>query len=150
MTKQLNELAERHQAMGEPSVVVGPGGAAVPGTAADDEALRVSVLEDVVPCPFCDEPMSEDEIVCRHCDHYVNQVSAHGETDDMAPVPELYSEDRNYRFDALWRLVFAGDEESLEAVIARPSRPGRAPTGCWRCTRSPRWPTRVRSRSSTS
>ena len=116
MAKRLNELAERHQAMGVPSVVVGPGGAAVPGTAADDEALRVSVLEDVVPCPFCDEPMSVDEIVCRHCDHYVNQVSAHGETDDLAPIPQLYAEDRNLRFDALWRLVFAGDEESLEAV----------------------------------
>ena len=69
-----------------------------------------------MPCPFCDEPMSADEIVCRHCDHYVNQVSAHGETEDMAPLPQLYSEDRSLRFDAVWRLVFAGDEESLEAV----------------------------------
>ena len=34
----------------------------------------------------------------------------------MAPVPQLYSEDRNLRFDALWRLVFAGDEDSLEAA----------------------------------
>ena len=116
MAKQLNALAGRHQATREPSVVVGPGGAAVPGTAADDEALHVSVLEDVVPCPFCGEQMSEGEIVCRHCDHYVNQVSAHGETDDMAPIPELYSENRNYRFDALWRLVFAGDDRSLEAA----------------------------------
>lgn len=117
MANRLNELAQRHQATGVPSVVVGPGGAAVPGTAADDEALRVSVLEDGVPCPFCGEQMSESEIVCRHCDHYVNQVSAHGETDDRAPVPELYSEDRNYRFDALWRLVFADDEPSLGAVL---------------------------------
>ena len=33
-------------------------------------------------------------------------------------MPQLYSEDANLRFDALWRLVFAGDEESLEAVRA--------------------------------
>jgi uncharacterized RDD family membrane protein YckC len=116
MAKQLNALAGRHQAMREPSVVVGPGGAAVPGTAADDEALRVSVLKDVVPCPFCGEQMSADEIVCGQCDHYVNQVSAHGETDAMAPIPQLYSADRNLRFDALWQLVFAADEESLAAV----------------------------------
>ena len=69
-----------------------------------------------MPCPFCDEPISVNENVCRRCDHYVNQVSAHGETDDLAPIPQLYADDRNLRFDALWRLVFAGDDESLEAV----------------------------------
>ena len=116
MAKRLNGLAEQHQAMVVPSVVVGPSGEVGPGITAAEEALRVGVLDDVVPCPFCDEPMSELEIVCRHCDHYVNQVSAHGETEDMAPIPQLYSEDRNLRFDALWRLVFAGDEESLEAA----------------------------------
>ena len=52
---------------------------------------------------FAPSSSSPDEIVCRHCDHYVNQVSAHGETEAMAPVPQLYSEDRNLRFDALWR-----------------------------------------------
>jgi uncharacterized RDD family membrane protein YckC len=124
MAKRLSELAEQHQATTVPSVVVGPGGAAVPGQAADVDALRVNALEAVVPCPFCDEPMSEREVVCRHCDHYVNQASAHGETEDMAPIPQLYSEDRNLRFDALWRLVFAADEESLEAVrVAVPAWP---------------------------
>ncbi len=110
--KHLNELAQQQAAaVGAPplTVTVQPDGTIAidaPGSAA----------EDTVPCPFCDEPMSADEIVCRHCDHYVNQVSAHGETEDMAPLPQLYSEDRNLRFDAVWRLVFAGDEESLEAV----------------------------------
>jgi uncharacterized RDD family membrane protein YckC len=117
MAKRLNELAQQPPS-GVPHVVVGPSGEVGPAITAAEEALRVGVLEDIVPCPFCDEPMSEDEVVCRHCDHYVNQVSAHGETDDMAPIPQLYSEDRNLRFDALWRLVFAGDEESLEAVCA--------------------------------
>jgi uncharacterized RDD family membrane protein YckC len=101
---------------GAPQAVASPSGEVGPSIQAAEEALRVDVLENVVPCPFCDEPMSEDEIVCRHCDHYVNQASAHGETESMAPIPQLYSEDRNLRFDALWRLVFAGDEESLEAV----------------------------------
>jgi hypothetical protein len=95
---------------------VGPSGEVGSGIMAAEEALRVAVLDEVVPCPFCDEPMSENEIVCRHCDHYVNQASAHGETDGLAPAPQLYSEDRNLRFDALWRLVFAGDDESAAAV----------------------------------
>jgi uncharacterized RDD family membrane protein YckC len=73
-------------------------------------------LADSLPCPFCDVPMAPDEIVCRYCGQYVNQVSAEGETEEMAPVPMLYSPDRRYRFDALWRLVFAADEESLAAV----------------------------------
>ncbi len=110
--KRLNEFAQQQQtAAGAQPVTVtiqpdGTNGLGAPSDAAGD----------VVPCPFCDEPMSADEIVCRRCDHYVNQVSAHGETEDMAPLPELYSEDRNLRFDAVWRLVFAGDEESLKAV----------------------------------
>jgi uncharacterized RDD family membrane protein YckC len=113
----LHGLAQRQQtAMGAPNVLVGPSGEVGAGITAAEEALRVSVLAEVVPCPFCDEPMNESEIVCRQCDHYVNQVSAHGETEDMAPGPQLYSEDRNLRFDALWRLVFAGDQESLAAV----------------------------------
>jgi uncharacterized RDD family membrane protein YckC len=116
LLKVLNGLAEQHQAMAVPGVDVEPSGETSPGATAAAEALRVAVVDEVVPCPFCDEPMSEHEIVCRHCDHYVNQVSAHGETEAMAPIPQLYSEDRNLRFDALWRLVFAGDEESLEAV----------------------------------
>ena len=74
------------------------------------------IADELVPCPFCNEPMVPAEIVCRRCGHYVNQVSAHGQTDDLAPVPQLYADDRNHRFDALWRLVFAGDEESLTAV----------------------------------
>ena len=109
--RQPGTAHRRPDATSEPSAVSGR------TASAGAEALRVSVLEDVVPCPFCGEQMSEDEIVCRHCDNYVNQASAHGETDDLAPVPELYSEDRNYRFDALWRLVFAGDEQSLGAVL---------------------------------
>lgn len=119
MAKRLNELVQRQQAAlsGRPAVAVDQDAVVDPTSPAGTEAVRVSVLEDVVPCPFCGEQMSDDEIVCRHCDHYVNQVSAHGETDDLAPVPELYSEDRNYRFDALWRLVFAGDEQSLAAVL---------------------------------
>jgi uncharacterized RDD family membrane protein YckC len=112
MMKHLNELAHKQAAaLGAPplTVTVQPDGTIALGT-------PTGVTEETVPCPFCDEPMSADEIVCRHCDHYVNQVSAHGETDDMAPLPELYSEDRNLRFDAVWRLVFAGDQESLTAV----------------------------------
>jgi hypothetical protein len=117
MARRLNDWALRQQqAMGAANIVPGPSGEVGPSVTAVDEALRVGVLDEVVPCPFCEEPMSADEIVCRHCSHYVNQASAHGETDGMAPVPQLYSEDRNLRFDALWRLVFAGDEESLEAV----------------------------------
>ena len=73
-------------------------------------------LAGSLPCPFCDVPMAPDEIVCRYCGQYVNQVSAEGETEDMAPVPMLYSPDRGYRFDALWRLVFAADAESLTSV----------------------------------
>jgi uncharacterized RDD family membrane protein YckC len=110
--KRLNELAQQQQAAVGASpitVTIQPDGTIALGTPGDTAA-------GTVPCPFCDEPMSADEIVCRHCDHYVNQVSAHGETEDMAPLPELYSEDKNLRFDAVWRLVFAGDEESLEAV----------------------------------
>lgn len=78
-----------------------------PSTAAPGETL---------PCPFCEAPMALDEVVCRSCGNYVNQVTADGETEDMAPVPMLYSPDRRYRFDALWRLVFAADDESLAAV----------------------------------
>ena len=110
--KRLNELAQQQQnaADAQPmTVTIQPDGSIALGAPGD-------TTEDTVPCPFCDEPMSADEIVCRHCDHYVNQVSAHGETEDMAPLPQLYSEDRNLRFDAVWRLVFAGDEESLLAV----------------------------------
>jgi uncharacterized RDD family membrane protein YckC len=110
--KHLNELAQQQQtAAGVPpiSVTVQPDGTIAIGT-------PQTAAEETVPCPFCDEPMSEDEIVCRHCSHYVNQASAHGETESMAPLPQLYSEDRNLRFDAVWRLVFAGDDESLEAV----------------------------------
>jgi uncharacterized RDD family membrane protein YckC len=73
-------------------------------------------LAGSLPCPFCDVPMAPDEVVCRYCGQYVNQVTADGETENMAPVPMLYSPDRRYRLDALWRLVFADDEESLEAV----------------------------------
>lgn len=117
MAQRMNDLAQRQQnPVDVPGTFVGPSGEAASGIQAAEEALRVRVVEDTVPCPFCDEPMREDEIVCQSCDHYVNQVSAHGETDGMAPIPELYSEDRNLRFDALWRLVFAGDEESLQAV----------------------------------
>jgi uncharacterized RDD family membrane protein YckC len=110
--KRFGELAQQQQSAGgvpPVTVTVQPDGTIALGTPAD-------AAGDAVECPFCDEPMSADEIVCRHCDHYVNQVSAHGETEDMAPLPQLYSEDRNLRFDAVWRLVFAGDEESLEAV----------------------------------
>jgi uncharacterized RDD family membrane protein YckC len=117
MARRFNDLARRQRAgMGVPTVVSGPSGEAGPAVRTAEEAQRVDVLEDLVPCPFCEEPMSEDEIVCRHCDHYVNQASAHGETEGLAPIPELYSVDRNLRFDALWRLVFAGDEESLAAL----------------------------------
>jgi uncharacterized RDD family membrane protein YckC len=73
-------------------------------------------LAGSLPCPFCDVPMAPDEVVCRYCGQYVNQVTAHGETESMAPVPMLYSTDRRYRFDALWRLVFADHEEALEAA----------------------------------
>jgi uncharacterized RDD family membrane protein YckC len=113
VVKRLNELAQRQQeTMGAPqplAVTVQPDGTIAVGTPA-------TAVEELVPCPFCDEPMEEDEIVCRHCGHYVNQASAHGETAHMAPGPQLYSEDRNLRFDALWRLVFAADEESLKAA----------------------------------
>jgi uncharacterized RDD family membrane protein YckC len=87
-----------------------------------------AALAATLPCPFCDAPMDPDEIVCRHCGHYVNQVTAHAEAEDYAPVPMLYSEDRNLRFDALWRLVFADDPTSLAAVceaVATWSRAGR-------------------------
>ena len=73
-------------------------------------------LAGFLSCPFCDVPMDPDEIVCRYCGQYVNQVSAEGETEGTAPVPMLYSHDRRCRFDALWRLVFAADEEALDAV----------------------------------
>ena len=112
MMKHLNELAQQQAAaLGAPplSVTVQTDGTIALGA-------PTGAVESTVPCPFCDQPMSADEVVCRHCDHYVNQVSAHGDTEDMAPLPELYSEDRNLRFDAVWRLVFAGDEESLKAV----------------------------------
>jgi hypothetical protein len=115
IARRFRDQAQRQDATSTAGAFAGPGDEVGPGAATADEALRVAVVEEV-PCPFCDEPMSEQEIVCRHCDHYVNQVSAHGETEAMAPIPQLYSEDRNLRFDALWRLVFAGDEESLEAV----------------------------------
>ena len=71
---------------------------------------------ETLPCPFCDVPMPVDEVVCRSCRQYVNQVTANGDAEDMAPVPMLHSPDRRYRFDALWRLVFADDEVSLVAV----------------------------------
>jgi uncharacterized RDD family membrane protein YckC len=112
LMKRLNEFAQQQQtaAGAQPvTVTIQPDGTIALGTPAD-------AAGGAVPCPFCDEPMSADEIVCRHCDHYVNQVSAHGDTEDMAPLPELYSEDRNLRFDAVWRLVFAGDAETLQAV----------------------------------
>jgi uncharacterized RDD family membrane protein YckC len=112
MMKHLNGLAQQQAAAlgAQPlTVTVQPDGTIALGAPA-------SAAEDTVPCPFCDESMSADEIVCRHCDHYVNQASAHGDTENMAPLPELYSEDRNLRFDAVWRLVFAGNEESLQAV----------------------------------
>ncbi len=73
-------------------------------------------FDDAVPCPFCDMPMPGDAIVCRSCGHYVNQVTAEGEIEEMAPAPLLYSDDRRYRFDALWRSVFLADEESLSAA----------------------------------
>ncbi len=116
MARRLGDLARPGHEASASQTFVGPSGEAGADITATEEALRVAVLEEVVPCPFCDEPMSEREIVCRHCDHYVNQASAHGETDHLAPIPQLYSDDRNLRFDALWRLVFAGDEESLDAV----------------------------------
>lgn len=112
MLRDLTELARRQGV----EIRLAPDGAETIDASRDGEP--VTALADVAPCPFCDEPMSVHEIVCRHCDHYVNQVSAHGETDDLAPVPQLYSEDRNHRFDALWRLVFTGDEQSLAAVEA--------------------------------
>jgi uncharacterized RDD family membrane protein YckC len=71
---------------------------------------------DALPCPFCDVPMAHDEIVCRYCGRYVNQVTAEGETCEMAPESMLYSPDRQFRFDALWRLIFADDETSITAV----------------------------------
>jgi uncharacterized RDD family membrane protein YckC len=71
---------------------------------------------ETLPCPFCDVPMPVDEVVCRYCGEYVNQVTANGDAENMAPVPMLHSPDRRYRFDALWRLVFADDEASLAAV----------------------------------
>lgn len=91
------------------------GGEATPITQPDHTA-RTLAPEETLPCPFCDVPMAADEIVCRYCGHYVSQVTAAGETEDMAPVPMLYSPDRRYRFDALWRLVFAADDASLDAV----------------------------------
>jgi uncharacterized RDD family membrane protein YckC len=113
MMKRLTELAQHQQ--GAPAahpimVTIQPD-----GTIAVSPEVS-SVDEESVPCPFCGEPMRPDEIVCRGCDHYVNQVSASGETDEMAPIPQLYAEDRNYRFDAVWRLVFAGDQGSLQAA----------------------------------
>lgn len=86
------------------------------GRAGDPAPPAPAPPADALPCPFCDVPMAADEIVCRYCGQYVNQVTADGETEDMAPAPMLYSPDRRYRFDALWQLVFADDEESLAAV----------------------------------
>jgi uncharacterized RDD family membrane protein YckC len=112
VAKSLNELAQRQRTALEDKPVS--------GTVQPDGSFTLSPSpssqQELVPCPFCDQPMVEDEIVCRHCDHYVNQTSAHGETEALAPLPQLYSEDRNYRFDAIWRLVFAGDHASLDAV----------------------------------
>lgn len=113
MLKRLNEMTRRQAAA---TSARGGTVAVDPSDVLDADVSPVNVLEDDVPCPFCDEPMSEDEIVCRHCHHYVNQVSAHGETEHLAPAPQLFSESRHHRFDALWRLVFAADEESLAAV----------------------------------
>jgi uncharacterized RDD family membrane protein YckC len=84
--------------------------------AADLAPRAPETLADALPCPFCDVPMASEAIVCRYCGQYVNQVTAEGDTDDMAPAPMLYSPDRRYRFDAVWRLVFAADDESLAAV----------------------------------
>ena len=113
--KRLGELAQQQSATdGQP-------GATTTVAVQPDGTVQIvtepaAVGAELVPCPFCDDPMSADEIVCRHCDHYVNQASAHGDTEGMAPVPQLYSEDRTLRFDAVWRLVFADDAASLEAV----------------------------------
>lgn len=118
--RDLAELARRQGAQ----VRVLPGRDGETVDAAGQGPAPPALEEEVLSCPFCETPMDPDEIVCRHCRHYVNQVSAHGETDDLAPVPLLYSEDRNHRFDALWRLVFAADGASLEAVrTAVPSWP---------------------------
>jgi uncharacterized RDD family membrane protein YckC len=88
-----------------------------PGMAhAEAPSPHPATAADTLPCPFCDVPMPRDEIVCRYCGQYVNQVTADGETDLTAPGPMLYSPDRQFRFDALWRLVFADDETSLAAV----------------------------------
>jgi hypothetical protein len=84
--------------------------------AADPPSPAEAAHGDTLPCPFCDVPMPVDEVVCRHCGQYVNQVTANGDTEDMAPVPMLHSPDRRYRFDALWQLVFADDESALAAV----------------------------------
>jgi uncharacterized RDD family membrane protein YckC len=101
-------LPGARRAEGEPAsaTAASPPGAATPATSA----------AETLPCPFCEVPMAVDEIVCRACGQYVNQVTADAETEDMAPVPMLYSPDRRYRFDALWRLVFAADDASLAAV----------------------------------
>ncbi len=68
------------------------------------------------PCPCCDAPVRPDEVVCPYCEHYINEVTARGEAHELAPGPMLYSADRGRRFDALWRLVFAADEESLASL----------------------------------
>lgn len=87
-----------------------------PDSGQPSDAQIVDAEEAALPCPFCAEPMRPDEIVCQHCDRYVNQVSAYGDAEDLAPAPLLHSDNRQYRFDALWRLVFAADEASLGAV----------------------------------
>ena len=84
--------------------------------AGDPPTLAAAAHGETLPCPFCDVPMPVDEVVCRYCGRYVNQVTANGDTEDMAPVPMLHSPDLRYRFDALWQLVFADDEASLAAV----------------------------------
>ena len=84
--------------------------------AGDPPTLAAAAHGETLPCPFCDVPMPANEVVCRYCGQYVNQVTANGDTEDMAPVPMLHSPDRRYRFDALWQLVFADDAASLAAV----------------------------------
>ncbi len=70
----------------------------------------------LMSCPYCHEPVARTAVVCDACRHYINQVSTAGEYDEMAPRPLLWSKDRQVRFDALWRLAFEDDVDSLTAL----------------------------------
>lgn len=96
--------------------------AAQPGAAPTDQGDVIDVdgavvaEETLVSCPMCEAPVGIDEIVCPHCHRYVNPVTLLGEAEDLAPAPQLYACDRGHRFDAVWRLVLAGDGDSLARV----------------------------------